>query len=230
MKLHWIQHVPFEGLGFIEDIAQMKGFDISSTRVFEPGHSFPDFEGLNLIVIMGGPMGVYDINEYPWLIKEKEFIRSAIKNKIKIIGICLGAQLIADVLGAKIKKNNEKEIGWFKIFPDKNYQGKLSGIFEAEPEVFHWHGDTFDIPDKSMLVCSSEGCTNQAFDYNGQVFGLQFHLETTKDSAKSLIENCNDEIQTTKKFIQAEKDIIGNESKYLKINEMMKTVFERIIG
>jgi len=229
MKLHWIQHVPFEGLGFIEDIAQMKGFDISSTRVFEPGHSFPDFEGLNLIVIMGGPMGVYDINEYPWLIKEKEFIRSAIENKIKIIGICLGAQLIADVLGAKIKKNNEKEIGWFKIFPDKNYQGTLSGIFEAEPEVFHWHGDTFNIPDESMLVCSSEGCTNQAFDYNGQVFGLQFHLETTKDSAKSLIENCNDEIQTTKKFIQAEKDIIGNESKYLKINEMMKTVFERII-
>ncbi len=104
MKLHWIQHVPFEGLGFIEDIAQMKGFDISSTRVFEPGHSFPDFEGLNLIVIMGGPMGVYDINEYPWLIKEKEFIRSAIENKIKIIGICLGAQLITDVLGAKIKK------------------------------------------------------------------------------------------------------------------------------
>lgn len=229
MKLHWIQHVPFEGLGYIEKIAAMKGCDISVSRLYEKEYSFPEPENIDILVVMGGPMGVYDTDIYPWLKPEKEFIKKAVDSGAKILGICLGAQLIADVLGAAVTKNHEKEIGWFRLSPVKGYTGKLAGIFDDCPEVFHWHGDTFGIPEGAEHVCSSDACENQAFEYKGKVFGLQFHLETTPDSAKDLIENCRDEIVEGRKFIQTESMIAGEESKYERINRIMEKVFERIM-
>lgn len=230
MKLHWIQHVPFEGLGYIEKLALLKGYEISVTKVYEPGYSFPEIDGIDLLVVMGGPMGVYDTDIHPWLKTEKEFMKKAVESETRILGICLGAQLVADVMGAKVEKNHEKEIGWFRLIPDRDYNGKLSGIFDESPEVFHWHGDTFGIPDGCELVCSSEACLNQAFEYKGRIVGLQFHLETTQDSAKALVDNCGEEINEPGKFIQAEKEIMAEAPKYTKINNIMGMVFERIMN
>jgi len=229
MRLHWIQHVPFEGLGHIDEWATGKGYSISVTKVFE-NTLFPRTDDIDLLVIMGGPMGVYDTDVYPWLAPEKEFIGKAINDGLKIIGICLGAQLIADVLGAKVAKNPEKEIGWFNINQEKGYTGLLKGIFENSPDVFHWHGDTFGIPSGSELVCSSEGCINQAFDYKGKVFGLQFHLETTPSSAQDIIKNCGDEIKTGGKYVQSEKKVAADSAKFERLNSIMENVFERIIA
>ena len=143
---------------------------------------------------MGGPMGVYDESVYPWLAEEKAFIKQIIAQNKPVLGICLGAQLIAEVLGAHVRKNDQREIGFFPLTGD----GK---IFPAEFMAFHWHGDTFGIPDGAVHLASSAACKNQAFIYRDKVLALQFHLETTDESLLSLYEHCQNEI-TGGPFIQ----------------------------
>ncbi len=230
MKLHWIQHVPFEGLGYIEQIALKKGYEISVTRVYEEGFSFPPVEEFDLLVIMGGPMGVYETEKYTWLLEEKSFIKYAIGRGKIVLGICLGAQLLAEALGATVYKNGEKEIGWYRLIEETDYQGKLSGIFSGNPEVFHWHGDTFILPEGSKRICKTEGCLNQGFDYNGQVFGLQFHLETTKQSAIDLIKYCGDELLERGRYVQNEYQILADTKNFEIINRIMERLFLKITG
>lgn len=230
MKLVCIEHVPYEGPGCIEELARARNFHITPVRTYEPGFMFPQADDIDLLVVMGGPMGIYDADIYPWLVPEKEFIKCAIDANIKIIGICLGAQLLADVLGAPVVKNRFRETGWFPVKPDSSYSGLLSGIFDDSPEVFHWHGDTFGIPEGCMRMCSSEACANQGFDFEGRAFGLQFHLETTPASAAALVNNCRDEIAAGGEYVQEEKAILADRSKYEKINILMEEVFSRISG
>ena len=189
MKLHWLQHVLFEGLGTIEDWADAHGADISGTRLFA-NEVLPPIDAFNWLVVMGGPMGVYDHEEYPWLMAEKEFIKASIDAGKTVLGICLGAQLIADVLDARVYPGPQKEIGWFPILRTK-------GAPEIIPEqltAFHWHGDTFDIPHDATRIASSEACKNQGFVYKDRVVALQFHLESTPESMNALIENCVHEL------------------------------------
>lgn len=228
MRLHWIQHVPFEGLGHIETWARKRDFTITGSMMYgDP--VFPETGEIDLLVVMGGPMGVHDTSVFPWLLPEKKFIEKAIKDGVKIVGICLGAQLIADVMGAEVKKNHEKEIGWFGLSPEKEYGGLFSGIFNHSPEVFHWHGDTFAIPEGCSLICSSDACINQAFEYEGRVLGLQFHLETTRESALSLIDNCRDEILAGGKYVHSEQDIMSGLSRFEKINIILEDVLDRLV-
>lgn len=189
MKLHWLQHVPFEGLGYIQQWAEPKGFDISCTRLFAD-EQLPAVERFDWLVVMGGPMGIYDHEEHPWLVSEKEFIKASIDADKIVLGICLGAQLIADVLGARVYPGPQKEIGWFPI-------RRAEGAPEIIPEeltAFHWHGDTFYIPHGAIRIASSDACKNQGFVYNDRVVALQFHLETTPESMDALIENCRHEL------------------------------------
>jgi len=139
MKLHWLQHVPFEGLGIIEEWAETNSFEFSCTRL-HADEQLPRIGSFDWLVVMGGPMGIYDHEEHPWLVAEKRFIKNAIDAGKTVLGICLGAQLIADVLGAKVYAGPQKEIGWFPI-------RRAEGAPEIIPEeltAFHWHGDTFD--------------------------------------------------------------------------------------
>jgi len=193
MKIHWLQHVSFEGLGCMEPWLIENGHDVSSTR-FWADDRLPDTENVDGLIVMGGPMGVYDESIYPWLAEEKAFIKKIIAQNKPVLGICLGAQLIAEVLGAKVGKNKQREIGFFPLTGD----GK---IFPAEFMAFHWHGDTFGIPDGATHLASSPACGNQAFIYKDNVLGLQFHLETTEESLRALCTNCADEI-TEGPFIQ----------------------------
>jgi len=186
MHIHWLQHVSFEGLGCIEPWLAAKGHTVTCTR-FWTGEILPATETVDGLIVMGGPMGVYDEALYPWMAAEKAFIKKIIAQNIPVLGICLGAQLIAEVLGAKVWKNNQREIGFFPVTGD----GKL---FPLEFTAFHWHGDTFGIPAGAKHLASSAATENQAFIYKNNVLALQFHLETTEESLMSLCENCAGEI------------------------------------
>jgi len=193
MNIHWLQHVPFEGLGCIEPWLIQSGHDVSCIRLWA-GDGFPAAEKIDGLIVMGGPMGVYDEAAYPWLVEEKAFIKQIIAQDKPVLGICLGGQLIAEVLGAKVGRNKQREIGFLPVAGD----GK---IFPAEFMAFHWHGDTFGIPDGATHLASSPACGNQAFIYKDNVLGIQFHLETTEESLLALCKNCADEI-TAGSFVQ----------------------------
>jgi GMP synthase-like glutamine amidotransferase len=194
MRFHCLQHVHFETPGNIEAWIKQKGHSISFTHFFSDAH-MPSLNDFDALTIMGGPMSVHDENDFPWLKKEKEFIARAIKANKKILGICLGGQLIASVLGAKVYNNKEKEIGFMPVhFTENAYQNKLFQGFKAEEMVLHWHGETFALPEGAILLASTEACTNQAFAIGKNIIGLQFHLEVTHEIVKNMVTHAGHEL------------------------------------
>jgi len=185
LRIHYLQHIHFEGPGCIADWATNKGHNLSSTKFYE-GEELPKLDAIDWLIIMGGPMNVNDEADYPWLKAEKAFIKEAIAAGKKIIGICLGSQLIASVLGSNVYPNTVKEIGWWPVQPVKQSNNVL---FNGSDNftVFHWHGDTFDLPEKAELLAFTSGCANQAFTYKNTVLGLQFHLEVTEELLSQML-------------------------------------------
>jgi GMP synthase-like glutamine amidotransferase len=219
MRAHYFQHVPFEGLGSIAPWLISAGFEITSTRFFASA-VLPALNEIDLLVVMGGPMSVNDEAELPWLVQEKRFIRQAIEAGKPVLGICLGAQLIAGAAGARIYRNPVKEIGWLPI---QGIAANNSAVFRfpQTQKVFHWHGETFDLPAGATLLAKSEGCENQAFQLGRSVIGLQFHLETTPESAREIIANCRAELIPAK-YVQTEKEILSaGPEQYQSINQLM---------
>ena len=223
MKAHYLQHVPFEGLGSIETWLQSMHADVSVTRFFEEP-ALPDPGDVDLLVVMGGPMSVNDETGYPWLVPEKEFIRNAIEENRAVIGICLGAQLIACAMGAAVYPNREKEIGWFPVTAEPVSGADDRFSFPRELLVFHWHGETFDLPEGATWLARSYACENQAFQLGRRVIGMQFHLETTPDAARDIVHHCRDELQPSR-YVQSGAEILGAEdSNYAAINAWMDKV------
>lgn len=204
LRIHYLQHVPFEDLGCIEEWVFLNGHQLSCTRFYE-STMLPDTASFDWLIIMGGPMGVYDVEAYPWLENEKLFIQQAIEQNKTVLGICLGAQLIASCLGAKVYKNKMKEIGWFPIKTSNTANSYFTN--NTVYTVFHWHGDTFDLPTNATRLATSEACVNQAFVYNTNVIGLQFHLEVTEKSIKKMIDFEKDELLVKEQYIQTENEI-----------------------
>lgn len=228
MKIHYLQHVPFENSGNIENWAIKNGFILSCTKLYEE-NSFPETEDFDFLIILGGPMNIYEEDKYLWLKKEKEFIKKAIESNKKVLGICLGAQLIADVLGAKVYKNPHKEIGWYPVKFSKDAQNiYLFNNLPEELSVIHWHGDTFNIPKESISIGSSEACKNQGFIYKNKVIGLQFHLETSVESLNNLIENCKDEI-IKDKFIQTPEKMLLQKENFVELERNLYNFLDNLI-
>ncbi len=224
MNIHYFQHVEFEGLGSIEKYFLKNNHSITSTKFYED-YQMPDMKNIDFLIIVGGSMSVNDEVQFQWLKEEKEFIRKFIKTNKPILGICLGAQLIASALGSGVYPNETKEIGWFDIF---NYNGGFQ--FPAIQKVFHWHGETFDLPKDSICLASSKECKNQAFQIGKNVIGLQFHLETTPQSAKKIVENCKNELEENGKFIQSEEEILSAPKEdYDSINLLMNQILDYLI-
>ena len=227
MRLHYFQHILFEGLGSIEPWATEMGYEITSTRLFAKD-PFPNLDDIDWLIIMGGPMGIYDEDKYPWLFSEKNYIEQAVIQRKIVLGICLGAQLIADVLGSKVYPNNYKEIGWFPIQKTREtVQTRLADFMPEEIDAFHWHGDTFEIPKGAIHVAKSKACENQGFIYDDHVVALQFHLETMEQSAKELIDNCQDDI-TEGPFIQSPAAILADKKRFEKINVLMNELLNHL--
>lgn len=160
MNVHILQHVPFEGIGSMEPWLRARSANINSTRFFEPW-TLPDVNGLDLIIAMGGPMSVNDEAGLPWLVAEKQFIRAAIQQGVPVLGICLGAQLIASALGARVYAGKQREIGWFDIEAVPQAGGSFT--FPKTATVFHWHGETFDLPARAIHLARSAACEHQTF-------------------------------------------------------------------
>ena len=202
--------------------------DVTVTRLFEEP-ALPDPADIDLLVIMGGPMSVNDESDHPWLAAEKQFIRKAIENDKAVIGICLGAQLIAGAMGAAVYPNKEKEIGWFAVTGTQSDNAEELFTFPQELLVFHWHGETFDLPDGAIRIARSDACRNQAFQLGSRVIGMQFHLETTPDAARDIVHHCRDELQPSR-YVQSEAEILGIDPPcYSTINSCMDKVLQFVV-
>lgn len=229
MKLFILQHVSFEGPAAIEIWAREKNFKISKTCLFKD-EPFPDIHQFDLLVVMGGPMNIYEEKQFPWLVREKKFIEQAIENEKLVLGICLGAQLIADVLGGRVTKNNQKEIGWLDVeLTSAANRSTFMTEFPKKFTAFHWHGDTFQIPKGAIHIARSKACENQAFEYEGRVLGLQFHLESTSESIENLIEHCGNEL-VSGEWIQSANKIRSGFSKQIPAtNHLMNQILDRFL-
>jgi GMP synthase-like glutamine amidotransferase len=227
IKIHFLIHVPFERPAYIEEWALGRGYKLSST-MFYKNYNLPDIKEIDWLVIMGGPMSVNEEVKYPWLINEKRFIKEAIDNGKVVIGICLGAQLIADVLGAKVYKNTYKEIGWFPVhFTGPARKHTLFSPLPEEIMVFHWHGETFEIPDGAIHIAKSEGCINQAFIFNNKVLAFQFHFEMTEDAILKLTEEGNGELIPAK-YIQNGGEIRDRREYISSANNCLKIILDNL--
>ena len=186
-------------------------------RQYEPDSClFPALSAIDLIIVLGGPMSVHDTDQYPWLEAEKAYIRSALRAKTPILGLCLGAQLIAEQLGGTVRKNLLPEIGWWPvhwhaaaqhIWPECQcaVAPELEAIEAVGTRVFHWHGETFDLPAEAQLLAHSDACVNQGFLYRDHVVGLQFHLEMTPETVEHLLADGEDELVDSPFVSTAEK-------------------------
>ena len=176
MKAHILQHVPFEGPAYIGQWLMARGAQISHTRFWESA-ALPDPAAVDLLVVMGGPMSVNDEAEFAWLAAEKRFIAEVVALGRPVLGICLGAQLIASAHGARVFRNTEKEIGWFDVHACTGTEDAFD--FPPTTTVLHWHGETFELPPGARLLATSTACRHQAFQLGEHAIGLQFHLEMT---------------------------------------------------
>jgi GMP synthase-like glutamine amidotransferase len=191
MRLHYLQHVDYEPPGYVATWARDHGHDVTGTRLYE-GESLPETDAFDWLVVMGGPMGVYDGEEYQWLQTEQDLIRDAIAAEKGVLGICLGAQLVAAAMGADVYPAAEREIGWFPIEATPAASATLCSPLDENDEAFHWHGDTFDLPAGATRVARTDACENQAFvAEDGRVVGLQFHLEVTPATVDDLVDSAD---------------------------------------
>lgn len=224
MQIHYFQHVPFEGLGCIADWISRKGHEVSVTRWYA-NDTPPAHDKIDWLIVMGGPMGVYDQAQHPWLDIEKAYIREAIQQGKRVLGICLGSQLIAAALEARVYPNKEKEIGWFPVHFEK--ATPLVDFLPVTETVFHWHGDTFDLPKNAVLFASTPACRNQGFVYGERTVGLQFHFEATQTSVADMIEHGKDELNEAA-FIQREEEITAGNGHIAINNQLMYTLLDRM--
>lgn len=229
MRVHYLQHVPFEGLGSIEESLKKRGCTITRTRLYN-SEELPPLSSFDWLIVMGGPMGVYDERDHPWLAPEKNFIRVAIEGGKTVLGICLGSQLIASVLGAKVHSDVAREIGWFPIIPaNEAAQTPLRPVFSSRLNVLHWHSDSFAIPEGATLLASSEACENQAFIYGDRVVGLQFHMETTILSTSKLINHCGAEM-IAGPYVQTADEIMAMQNRFHHAHQSMDSLISILHG
>jgi len=225
MRVHWLQHAEHEGLGCIEPWLRARGHKLTGTRL-QRGEELPDAGDFDWLIVMGGPMNIYEHDRYPWLIREKFLIRDACVKKKKVLGICLGSQLLADVLGGKVTEGEEPEIGWFDVSLDG--EARKSSLFADFPdrfEAFHWHGDTFSYPPGSTPLMSSAACPRQAFSWGeGRVLGLQFHLEVELADARRWLAEDAPELR---RYVQDAAEILREPARFAENSRLMALLLER---
>lgn len=228
MRISCLQHVPFEGPAHIAAWAFRHGHQLATSHLYA-GDPLPDLDRFDRLVILGGPMGVADEAEHSWLAPEKARIEEAITAGKIVVGICLGAQLIAAALGARVERNPVKEIGWFPIqLTDAGRAHPLCDGLPVAPTVFHWHGDTFALPSGALHLARSDHCDQQAFLFDGRVLGLQFHLESTPDSVAAICAHCAEEIVPGATVQSAAAMRAAGTETYAAVNRMLEQLLDRL--
>lgn len=176
-----IQHVPHERLGTFEPLLKSAGCSLRLLNVYEPGAAWPRLKGIDAVISMGGPLSVYQQAQHPFLTRELSLLRDAVRTKRPVLGVCLGAQLLAAALGADVTPAPQKEVGWYPLMREPGAAGDpLCDAFTQTETVFQWHGDTFALPKGAVRLFSSPLCREQGFRYGERAYALQFHLEVTE--------------------------------------------------
>ena len=233
MKVLVLRHVPHEHLGTLAETLISNDITHEYLNFYENNISNISVDDLGSLIILGGPMNVYEADRYPYLEMEDRLIKQAIEKDVPILGVCLGAQLIAKALGSRVIKNKEKEIGWYPLnITEEGSKDRLFKHFNSEETVFQWHGDAFEIPEGGVRLAESSLCTNQAFRYGHNVYGLQFHIEVTPEMILEWLnvpEN-QKEIKSLKEKIDPE--LIKTETpKFIgRLNSLAEDVFQEFCG
>jgi GMP synthase-like glutamine amidotransferase len=214
MNAHIFQHVSYEGIGNIEPWLLSHGYDITSTHFYKQAQ-LPDYKKVDFLIVMGGPMSVNDEDKFPWLVKEKQFIKDCIGAGKPVLGICLGSQLIANALGAMVYRNREREIGWFSV-QGTEPPDVATFRFPATFDVFHWHGDTFDLPPGAVRIATNDATENQAYQIGNKVMGIQFHPEVTPASLQEMVSHGRHELVKAR-HVQTEDEILGIKPQQYKV-------------
>jgi GMP synthase-like glutamine amidotransferase len=189
MKLHWI--------------AQHR-HSLTYTNFYQPDYQLPTLDDFDCLMILGGYMSVNDEAKFAWLQPEKQLIKEAIQAQKYVIGICLGSQLVANVLGAKVTANPEPELGFWQI----NWHNHLIiNQLPQNPTVFHWHNETFSLPEGAIRIAHNPACANQGFIYQDKVLAMQFHLEMDEVTLHQMLAEGLDNEPST--FVQSEAEIIA---------------------
>lgn len=218
MKIHWLQHADFEDLGCIAPRLVARGDVVTVTRLYA-GEALPEPASIDALIVMGGPMNIYEYDAHPWLRAEKDFIRAVIEAQRRVLGICLGAQLIADVLGAPTTRNANIEIGWFPVtLRAAAEKTKAFAGFPQSFDAFHWHGDTFALPPGAQPLMSSAACENQAYAVGEHIAGIQFHLEVTAANARDWFAH---EKVAPAPYVQAPGQVLAQLDRFADNNRLM---------
>lgn len=235
MRLHVIVHAPFEKLGAIKNWAKDKAHTITETHIYN-NENLPPQNEFDFLIVMGGPQSPLQTGKFPYLLDEIAFIKSTVKAKKPIIGICLGAQLIGEALGAKTEKSEFKEIGLYPVqLTKEGLEDPVFKTFGREFNVMHWHNDMPGIAKNAVLLAKSKGCAHQAFRYGDRIYGLQFHLEMTSEILHDLIGNCEKDL-TPNKYVRSKEEMVlidftfTNEKMYKLLNHLEHVSFPEIVA
>lgn len=224
-RVHVLQHVPYEGPGHIGWWATQQAHKLTGTAFFDRWE-LPDLDEIDLLVVLGGPMSVHEEEAHSWLVDEKAYLKQAIEEQVHVLGICLGAQLLADVLGGEVHGAKTREIGWFPVerTPGASEESPLSMVPKAF-EAFHWHSETFSLPQGATRLASSPVCENQAFSYGDHVLGLQFHLEIDPAAITQLAYHCHEDLADGP-YVQEVPEMVEPPDRFRTAHQRMRAILD----
>ncbi|MFZ3072853.1 MAG: gamma-glutamyl-gamma-aminobutyrate hydrolase family protein [Thermodesulfobacteriota bacterium] len=225
-----IQHVPHEGLGIIGEVLTSFGIEAEFVRVYRGERVPHELDNGTLLIVLGGPMGVYELDLYPFLKDELNLLESAFRKDSPVLGICLGSQLMAKAAGARVYKGGKKEIGWYDV--ELTGDGARDGLFLSFPKkfrVFQWHGDTFDVPRDAHLLASSKDFPNQLIRIGRRAYGIQFHLEVTERMVYAWLKENSEELVSLKGVIEPKEIKKETPGAITILNQYGRTVFTRFL-
>lgn len=228
MKILFVLHAAFEKPGCIETWANKNGHLIEKSSPYR-GETLPEIDKFDFLVVMGGPQSPLEIDKAPYLSDEIVLIKEAIQKNKKILGICLGAQLIGEALGAKTERSPQREIGMHLVeLLDDAKSDPVFSQFPRKFDVMHWHSDMPGIAEGAVLLAKSEGCPRQAFRYGDRIYGFQCHFEFTKELINGMVDNCVADLITPGNYISSVKELI--EADCSQINSRMESVLNYLSG